>query len=158
MQAQYPPHPGYMPPQYPQFPSMPSAHLEGTGGGLDCPNERTITYWNPSDPKSHVLGGFQYNNGVLTVPYTGRYYVYAQIYFCSRPSLSKNRVSVMAGNRCLLMINKDLTGGSIEETGTAGGVFVLSAGEQISVKPAPYDTKLYFGPNHCYFGAYMVSA
>lgn len=64
----------------------------------------------------------------------------------------------MAGNRVLLMINKDLPGGPIEETGTAGGVFVLSAGEQISVKPTVYDTALWFGTSHCYFGAYMVSA
>ena len=63
----------------------------------------------------------------------------------------------MAGNRVLLMINKDLIGGPIEETGTAGGVFILSAGEQISVKPTVHDTALWFSPNHCYFGAYMVS-
>lgn len=118
-----------------------------------------ITHWNPNNPKSHLLGGFHYNthSGVLTVPYTGRYYVYAQVYFVARPFLSKNRVLVMAGNRVLLMIHKDLLGGPIEETGTAGGVFVLSAGEQISLKPTTYDTAMWFGPNHCYFGAYMVS-
>ena len=64
----------------------------------------------------------------------------------------------MAGNRVLLMINKDLPGGSIEETGSAGGVFLLHAGEQISLKPDRNDTSMWFHPEHCYFGAYMVSA
>ncbi|CAH3165444.1 unnamed protein product, partial [Porites evermanni] len=118
-----------------------------------------ITHWNPNDPKSHVLGGFSYNNaGGLTVPFTGRYYVYAQLFFVHQPSPSKNRVLVMAGNRVLLMINKDLPGGPIEETGSAGGVFLLHAGEQISLKPDRNDTSMWFHPEHCYFGAYMVSA
>ena len=117
-----------------------------------------ITHWNPNDPKSHVLGGFYYNNaGALTVPFTGRYYVYAQLMFPAKPSPSKNRVLVMAGNRILLMINKDLPGGPVELTGSAGGVFVLSAGEQITVKPIEYNTALWFDPYHCYFGAYLVS-
>ena len=117
-----------------------------------------ITAWNPSDPNSHVLGGFQFHNGELTVPCTGRYYVYAQMYFCARPSRNRNRVLVSAGNRILLMINKDVPGDGIELTASAGGVFVLSAGERLSVKATIHDTKLYLSRHHCYFGAYMVSA
>lgn len=117
-----------------------------------------ITAWNPSDPNSHVLGGFQFHNGELTIPYTGRYYVYAQMYFCNRPSRHRNRVLVSAGNRILLMMNKDIPGDGIDLTASAGGVFVLSAGERLSVQATMYDTKLYLSRHHCYFGAYMVSA
>ena len=115
-----------------------------------------MTAWNPGDFKSHLVGGFGYNAGRLRVPMPGRYYVYAQLYFCSKPSVHKNRVSVFANNRVLLMINKDMQGG-VEETAYAGGVFYLQPGEEIYVKPSPYDAKLWMGPNHCYFGAYMIS-
>ena len=43
-----------------------------------------------------------------------------------------------------------------EETGYAGGVFQLKAGDMIYVKVIGYDTKMWIGPNHSYFGADTV--
>jgi hypothetical protein len=39
-----------------------------------------ITYWSPS----FLLGGITYNNGALTVPADGVYYIYAHFYLQSR--------------------------------------------------------------------------
>ena len=44
-----------------------------------------------------------------------------------------------------------------EETGYAGGVFQLKAGDMIYVKVIGYGTKMWIGPNHSYFGAYLSS-
>ena len=101
------------------------------------------------------MDGFEFKQGRMHVPHDGRYYVYAQMYFNSRPTDTDNRVAVFAGNRVLLMIHKGLRAGT-EETGFAGGVFELKAGEKIYVKVVGLPTKLWVGPSHCYFGAYMI--
>lgn len=102
-----------------------------------------------------MLDGFEYAEGRLHVPKNGRYYVYAQMYFNKRRRSNNNRVAVYAGNRVLLMIHKDMSPGQ-ENTGFAGGVFHLNAGEKIYVKVIGFPTKMWLGPNHCYFGAYLI--
>ncbi|KAJ7384082.1 hypothetical protein OS493_024098, partial [Desmophyllum pertusum] len=76
------------------------------------------------------MDGFEYAEGRLHVPTDGRYYVYAQMYFNKRWFNNNNRVAVYADNRVLLMIHKDMAAGQ-ENTGSAGGVFLLTAGEKI---------------------------
>ena len=53
------------------------------------------------------------------------------------------------------MIHKDMSPGQ-ENTGFAGGVFRLKGGEAIYVKVIGFNTKLWLGPNHSQFGAYMI--
>lgn len=114
-----------------------------------------ITTWNTDDPKSHALDGFEYTNGRLQVPEDGRYYVYMQMYFNKRSHNNNNRVALFANNRILLMIHKDMSPGQ-ENTGFAGGVFQLKKGEKIYVKVIGFNTKMWLGPNHSYFGAYLI--
>ena len=101
------------------------------------------------------MDGFEFADGRLNVPANGRYYVYAQMYFNSRSYNNNNRVAVYADDRVLLMIHKDMSPYQ-ENTGSAGGVFFLKEGEQIYVKVIGFDTKIWLGPNHCYFGAYLI--
>ena len=101
------------------------------------------------------MDGFEFSHGRLQVPMDGRYYVYFQLYFNSRPQQNHNRVALFAGNRLLLMIQKVMAAGA-EETGYAGGVFQLKAGDMIYVKVIGYGTKMWIGPNHSYFGTYMI--
>ena len=114
-----------------------------------------ITAWNPDDPKSHVVGRFEYKDGELTVPKSGRYNVYMQMYFSKRPDDNNNRVALYADDRILLMIHKDMSPEQ-DNTGFAGGVFQLEQGEKIYVKVLFYNTNMWLGPNHCYFGAYWI--
>ena len=102
------------------------------------------------------MDGFEFSQGQLRLPMDGRYYVYFQLYFS--PSLQKNpnRVAMFAGNRLLLMIQKGMEAHAAE-TGYAGGVFQLKAGDMIYVKVLGYGAKMWIGPNHSYFGAYMSS-
>ncbi|XP_078350698.1 lymphotoxin-alpha-like [Oculina patagonica] len=135
---------------------VPSAHLEGgVPRAVDYAVNHVITAWNRGHPKSHVMDGFEYAQGRLQVPASGRYYVYAQIYFNKRPQNNYNRVAVYANNRLLLMIHKDMSPGQ-ENTGFTGGVFELNAGEKIYVKVLGYNTKMWLGPNHSFFGAYLI--
>ena len=102
-----------------------------------------------------MLPRFEYGNGRLHVPEDGRYYVYMQIYFNSRPDNNNNRVALFADSRGLLMIHKDMSPGQ-ETTGFSGGVFHLKRGEKLYVKVIGYNTKLWLGPGHSYFGAYLI--
>ena len=114
-----------------------------------------ITEWNLDDPKSHILGRFGYEDGKLSVPRNGRYYVYMQMYFRSRPDDNKNRIALYADDRILLMIHKSMSPGQ-DNTGSAGGVFQLKRREKLYVKVLYYDTNMWLGPNHCYFGTYWI--
>ena len=42
-----------------------------------------IKDWNANATNSHLAGGKNYHAGKLTVPTTGRYYIYLQIYYHS---------------------------------------------------------------------------
>ncbi|KAL9953017.1 hypothetical protein ACROYT_G040366 [Oculina patagonica] len=136
----------------------PSANIQGGVSEAKVYNtDAVITAWNQDHQNSHVKDGFKYADGKLTVPIDGRYYVYAQIYFSSTPEKSLNRVAVFAGNRLLLMIQEDMAAGQ-HKTGFSGGVFQLNAGDEIYVKLiGQFDSKIYMGPNHSYFGAFLVS-
>ena len=115
-----------------------------------------LTAWDPNHSNSHVKDGFVFDHGRLRVPVDGRYYVYSQLYFNSTPQDSYNRVGVYAGNRLLLMIHKDMRP-SVEQTGFSGGVFSLKEGDLIYVKVIGRNpTKMWLGPHHSYFGAYVI--
>ena len=85
-----------------------------------------------------------YQDGKLTVPTTGRYYIYLQIY-CS----TQGRVYVRANNRVITMIQSPTT----SSTMYVGGVFNLTAGDVITFLSA-YANFMY--SYHTYFGAYLI--
>ena len=73
-----------------------------------------------------------------------------------RPHDNNNRVGLFADDHILLMIHKGMTPGQAGNTGFVGGVFELKRGENIYVKVIGFNTKMWLGPHHCYFGAYLI--
>jgi hypothetical protein len=58
-----------------------------------------ITYWSPS----FLLGGITYNNGALTVPSDGIYYIYAHLYVTKRSnSYNTPTIRVNGSNKLYL--------------------------------------------------------
>ena len=108
-----------------------------------------IKDWSASAPHSHLAGGMTYKDGKLTVPTTGRYYIYAQCFYHS-----KGRVSIRLNNSGIILLQPLNT---VTGTGTlyAGGVFNLKAGDKITLL-ASYTTKIYMWSEHSYFGAVLV--
>ena len=114
-----------------------------------------IQDFSPSGPNSHLEGGMTYQNGSLTVPTSGRYYIYAQITYGDNAV-----VSVKVGDkRVLVMIHRR----GIEARGagsvSTGGVFKLNAGDVILLKTFN-KSKLLMGTSiskvSTFFGAYMI--
>ena len=106
-----------------------------------------IKDWSVSAPFSHLAGGMNYQDGKLTVPTTGRYYIYLQIY-CS----TQGRVYVRANNRVITMIQSPTT----SSTMYVGGVFNLTAGDVITFRSAYANFRVFMNSIHTYFGAYLI--
>jgi len=87
--------------------------------------------WNPSNPNSHLAGGMTYQDGELTVPTPGRYYIYAQHYY-----FNSGRVIVRVNGKRITIVQPP-TRGSDQGVLHAGGVFILKAGDVITLTPDP---------------------
>lgn len=96
----------------------------------------------------------KYQDGKLTVPTTGRYYIYAQVYYHNR-----GRVYLSVNHKIVSMIQPPVLG---KDTGAqyTGGVFELKAGDFIKLTggdfPAPPINKIYMYTLHTFFGAYLL--
>ena len=113
-----------------------------------------IKDWNLSHPNSHLFGGMTYKDGKLTVPISGRYYIYAQIFFVKHIM----PIMIHVNNKRIIVIRPPSTGNNLI-TLHSSGVFNLRAGDVITVLPdgyTKYTTTIYMSPNHSYFGAFLI--
>ena len=93
-----------------------------------------IKDWSASDPHSHLEGGMKYNeHGKLMVPSAGRYYIYAQSQF-----LSEGRVQILVNDDFVSLITSLVPKGGPAATTSGSGVFVLNAGDSISLRINPW--------------------
>ena len=108
-----------------------------------------IKDWSVSAPYSHLAGGMKYQDGKLTVPTPGRYYIYIQLYYHST-----ERVYVRVNNNIITMLHSP-TSGNPDGTLYTGGVFNLKAGDVITLTTR-YSFKFWMSSGHSYFGAFLI--
>jgi len=134
----------------------PSAHLEAANKGeATYQAGQVIKDWSASAPNSHLAGGMIYQEGRLTVPLPGRYYIYTQIYY-----LNNGRVHIRVNNNIVALTQPPVKG-AVSDTGAVyvGGVFNLKGGDVIHLDTGSYPTstiKIYMYSLHTYFGAYLI--
>ena len=110
--------------------------------------------WSLSAPYSYLAGGMRYQSGKLTVPTTGRYYIYAQIYY-----MNKGRVHVNVNRKAITVMQPPI---SADDHGTlnTGGVFNLKAGDEITLTSSTYPNlrgaEIFMATYHSYFGAFLI--
>ena len=112
-----------------------------------------IKDWDVSNSDSHLVGGMTYKDGKLTVPLSGRYYIYAQIYY-----LNNGRVHVRVNNKVVTMVQPRVKG-SDQGTSYVGGVFNLKTDDVITLDTNiwPVSTvKIFMSSSHTYFGAFLT--
>jgi len=113
--------------------------------------------WSDSFPHSHVKGGMEYENGNLTVPKAGMYYIYVHLKFAT-----KGKVQVRVNNDIVSLITAPVTAQAPEATSSSNGLFVLNAGDSISLKihrcgaPDGGIVKFWMRTDLCYFGAFLI--
>ena len=96
-----------------------------------------------------------YQEGRLTVPLPGRYYIYTQIYYHNN-----GRVHIRVNNNVVALTQPPVKG-AVSDTGAVyvGGVFNLKGGDVIHLDTGSYPTstiKIYMYSLHTYFGAYLI--
>ena len=114
-----------------------------------------IKDWSVSAPNSHIAGGMKYQDGKLTVPISGRYYIYAQIY-----TKNNGRVHVRVNNKIIAM-TQPLRAATTQGALYTGGVFNLKAGDAITLDTGTWPTStvvIQMTIHHSYFGAFFIWA
>ena len=114
-----------------------------------------IKDWTLKAPFSHLAGGMKYHDGKLTVPVSGRYYIYEQIYY--RGYRGKTvRVSILVNNKPVAMVNPShQVQLKADFSLSTGGVFILKAGDVITVASAAAGIA-YMYTYHSFFGAFLI--
>ena len=110
-----------------------------------------IKDWSVSAPYSHLAGGMKYHDGKLTVPTTGRYYIYLQVYYHS-----VGRIYVYVNSKPVTMFQGPWPGKGDHGTAYSAGVFNLKSGDVITFASASANCKIYMSTYHTYFGAYLI--
>ena len=116
---------------------------------LNIPNTclLVIKEWSSSGPYSHLAGGMKYHDGNLTVPITGRYYVYLQIF-----RYNYGRVQVFVNNNVITQLQTPGGYGTLY----AGMVYNLRAGDVIKFTSVYKNFQIFMRPIHSHFGAYLI--
>ena len=110
-----------------------------------------IKDWSVTAPYSHLSGGMKYHDGKLTVPTTGRYYIYLQVYYHNF-----GRVFIRVNGKIVTMAQSPWPGKSDHVPAYAGGVFNLKSGDVITTDSRYNNCKIYMSSVHTYFGAYLI--
>lgn len=127
----------------------PSSFLLCSFINFNVPSLLAIRDWSLNSPSSHLAGGMTYSNCKVTVPISGRYYLYTQMYMINTGS----RVYIMVNNKEVTMINPMHPGSGTIFTAR---VFKLNAGDVIMLKVNTQPFPVYMSKPHCYFGAYLI--
>lgn len=114
-----------------------------------------IKDWTLKAPYSHLAGGMKYHDGALTVPISGRYYIYEQIYYRGYKG-KPVRISILVNNKVIAMVHPPHTLRKSEFTFSTGGVFHLKAGDVITVATAHWAGIAYMHTHHSFFGAFLI--
>ena len=110
-----------------------------------------IKDWSVSAPYSHLAGGMKYHDGNLTVPTTGRYYIYLQVFY-----LSVGRIYVYVNSKPVTLFQSPTQGKGEHGTAYSAGVFNLKSGDIIKFASAYANCKIYMYTYHTYFGTYLI--
>jgi len=111
--------------------------------------------WNLKSAYSHLAGGMKYHDGKLTVPISGRYYIYEQIYY--RGYRGKPvRISLLVNNKIVAMVHPTHTTRNADFAHSTGGVFYLKAGDVITVAATHWAGIAFMHTHHSFFGAFLI--
>ena len=110
-----------------------------------------IKDWPLTAPYSHLAGGMKYHDGKLTVPTTGQYYVYLEVYYHNT-----GRVYIRVNGKHVSMAQSPRPGKGDDITLYAGGVFNLKSGDVITIASGYNNCKIQMSSTHTYFGAYLI--
>ena len=111
-----------------------------------------VTYWQTSSP-SYLLGGITYQNGVITIPINGLYYLYLHAFFEIRARDTRLTLRVN-GNRATETGSYAHHSNSNYNSNYVAVILQLRKGDKIDV--TLHGGEMYTGGPYTYFGAYKL--
>ena len=122
-------------------------------------SDQVITHWSTSTSGSYrsvLQGGMTYSNGYITVPESGIYFIYFNLY-----------TGVSSSSRYLhpaIFVDSVRIGFSMyyyektyDKSHYLGMLWNVRKGSQLSVRAQGANGRHYFGPDHSCFGAWKVN-
>ncbi|XP_062517806.1 uncharacterized protein LOC134193040 [Corticium candelabrum] len=142
----------------------PVANLYGPNTGPQAMNAgEAFTNWlttSGSDFSPILQGGMTYENGNITVPLDGVYYVYAQVYYApqQRESDSNCGMAIYVNNLQWIQVSGQHFSNGVRGLNTQynGHAKRLTAGDKLILKASDFCT-FYFGSIYNVFGAFLIN-
>ncbi|XP_062519957.1 pulmonary surfactant-associated protein D-like [Corticium candelabrum] len=139
----------------------PAAHLYGSGTSATLSTGTRVTYWSTStSPPGFLRGGTVYNNGYITVPRDGLYYVYSQFWY-DRSSGSSQYfcsfyIKLNGSNNIGRAIHYRQNPGSRDESQYTGVTVMLTANDRLSVIVGSGCRYEFYTYDMAFFGAFYI--
>ena len=125
-----------------------------------CLSGQVITHWSTSTKGSYppvLQGGMTYSNGYITVPESGIYFIYFNLYSAVLRSPSQNYLSVYVDS-VRIGLSYYYYATSTNKSHYLGMLWNVKKGSQLSVKAeGSANLRYYFGYAHACFGAWKVN-
>ena len=123
-------------------------------------NAGTVTYWSTStSPPGFLRGGTVYNNGYITVPRDGLYYVYSQFWYDRQSSshyYCSFYIKLNDSNNIGITLHYRHNPNSGDESQYTGVTVMLTANDRLSVTMGHTCRYEFHTGGHTFFGAFYI--
>ena len=118
-----------------------------------------VTYWSTStSPPGFLRGGTVYNNGYITVPRDGLYYVYSQFWYDREggQNYCSFRIKLNDSNNLGGVYHYRQNPGGYDESQYTGLTVMLTANDRISVTVGHTCNYDFYTTDTAFFGAFYI--
>eukprot|EP00118_Oscarella_pearsei_P020315 m.219850 g.219850 ORF g.219850 m.219850 type:complete len:342 (+) comp39928_c0_seq42:1190-2215(+) len=139
--------------------SKPVAYLVGsTHSWQTYSSSSTITHWSTSTSGSHpsiLQGGMTYSNGRITVPESGIYFIYFNLY--GQSSSNGQRYPSIYIDSTRIGFSQHYFQNSNSQSQYFGLLWKVNKGSTLRVVALGGTVQYYFGSDHSFFGAWRIN-
>ncbi|XP_065840453.1 uncharacterized protein [Oscarella lobularis] len=139
----------------------PIAYLVGDGSGWQTYSSfsQVITHWSTSTSGSYpsvLQGGMTYSNGYITVPESGIYFIYFNLYTDVSSSTRSQHPAIFVDS-VRIGFSYYVYENIYVKSHYLGMLWNVRKGSQLSVRAQGRNGRHYFGPDYSCFGAWKVN-
>ncbi|XP_065840418.1 uncharacterized protein [Oscarella lobularis] len=138
----------------------PIVYLVGDGSGWKSySSDQVITHWSTSTSGSYpsvLQGGMTYSNGYITVPESGIYFIYFNLY-TDVSSSSRYQYPIIFVDSVRIGRSIYYYENTYKKSHYLGMLWNVRKGSQLSVRAQGGNGRHYFGPDYSCFGAWKVN-
>ena len=115
-----------------------------------------ITLWSSSSHQSVIQGGMTYRNGYITVPESGIYFIYFNLY-AEGLSSPGNRFPAIYVDSRRIGFSHERFEDTNDKSQYVGMLWNVRKGSRLSVRAGGGDMAYHFAPDYACFGAWKIN-